>query len=120
MFDINPIGFGETVEHLKYVKAGVDENGFKVPGRYVSTMISGVGVDASAGTNAIAERKDGTVQRADVDLVLFLPPGFTCDSKDRFKVRGNEYEAVSVGEKQPNFFTGAMFRTEVAVKRSNG
>lgn len=118
MFDINPIGFGETVAHLKYREGGVDEDGFKVPGGYTSTTIYGVGVDVPPPD--MSEVRDGTVQRANVDLVLFLPPGFQCDSKDRFKVRGEEYEAVSVGEKQPNFFTGAMFRTEVAVKRFNG
>lgn len=114
--EINPIGFGETVEHLTYRKGGVDDNGFKTPAGYDSTSITNVGVDAGASNEVI----DGTVQRSDVDLILFLPPGFQCDSKDRFRVRGKEYEVVGVGEKLPNFFTGSLFRTEVKVKRYNG
>lgn len=114
--EINPIGFGETVEHLSYQKSGVDENGFKTPAGYSPTSIPNVGVDIASTTEAV----DGTVQRSDVDLILFLPPGFQCDSKDRFRVRGKEYEVVGVGEKLPNFFTGAVFRTEVKVKRYNG
>lgn len=111
--EINPIGYGETVEHLAYKSGGVDDNGFKVPAGYTATTVNGVGVDIAS----TSEPLDGTVERADVDLVLFLPPGFQCDSKDRFRVRGKEYRVIGIGEKLPNFFTGSIFRTEVKVKR---
>ena len=109
-------GYGETVELQRYRSAGVGADGFKTPASYESETIPNVGVDIAV----TDESGDGTVQRADVDLVLFLPPGTRCDSKDRFIVRGKKYEVVGVGEPLPNFFTGSLFRTEVKVKRFNG
>lgn len=109
-------GFGEPVEHLRYRPQGVSADGFKIPASFDAVTLKNVGVDIAV----TSEPSDGTVQRADVDLVLFLPAGTRCDSKDRFKVRGKEYTVVGVGEPLPNFFTGAVFRTEVKVKRFNG
>lgn len=107
---------GETVTHQRYVPAGKDKDGYKIPASWVPTDIQGVGVDVPS----TVEAEDGTVQRAVADLVLFLPPGFRCDSKDRFTVRGDPYEVVGVVEPIRNFFTGTMFHTEAKVRRTNG
>lgn len=107
---------GEQVTFHAYHPGGVNEDGFKTKPTYTDTTVDNVGVDAPTSAEVAA----GTTARATVDLVLFLPPGFRCDSKDRFTVRGNLYEVVGIGESLPNFFTGVVFHTEVKVKRYNG
>lgn len=107
---------GESVEHLKWLGQSRDKDGYKTSSYADPVTIDGVGVDIGA----TDEPLDGTVQRSDVDLTLFLPPGTVVGSRDKFVVRGETYEAVGIGERLPNFFTGLVFRTEVKVKRSNG
>lgn len=107
---------GEQVIHHQYIPGGVNEDGFKTKAAYTEVPVDNVGVD----TDYSSEVEAGTTARATVDLLLFLPPGYRCDSKDRFTVRGKLYEVVGIGEKLPNFFTGSMFHTEVRVKRYNG
>lgn len=107
--------FGETVTHLKYGATGKDAYN-KVTYGYTPVEIEGVGVDVSSAQESL----DGTVNRSEVDLTIFLPAGTSYDSKDRFKVRGATYEVVGPSTYIKNFFTGSMFKTEVKLKRFTG
>lgn len=103
---------GETVIHRKYIPGGVDKDGFKTPASWKETTIKGVGVDMGRSV----EPKDGTVQRVIADATLFLPKGFTCDSKDEFIVRGQRFVVFGAAPALNSMFTGHAFRTEVPVK----
>lgn len=107
---------GETVEYLPYVPDGQDDYGDPAPGYGEPIPYGDVIVDAPKSN----EPRDGSSERLVVDLILFMPPGFTCGSRDRFKVRGDEYQVEGLGTPNANVFTGAVFRTEVAVRRVTG
>lgn len=104
---------GETVQHKKYVPGVEDDYGYPKPATWVTTPVSNVGVDAGASY----EPRDGTVQKLNADLTLYLPEGFTCSTKDRFLVRGVEYQVEGVAEPLRSMFTGEYFRTEVMIRR---
>lgn len=105
---------GETVTHRKYVPGGKDDYGYTKPASWIDTNIEHVGVDIGA----TYEPRTGTVQRTTSDLTLFLPPGFVCDARDRFMVRGLEYQVEGAVSQIKNMFTGTSFRTEVLLRRN--
>lgn len=108
---------GETVEHLPYVAGGTDDWGDPVAESYGTPVVyGGVIVDAPKSD----EPRDGSSERVVADLVLFMPPGFSCGARDRFRVRGDTFQVEGLGSPNPNAFTGAMFRTELAVRRVTG
>lgn len=105
---------GETVQHLPHHPAGKDSRGYPIPaGHGPAVDVEGVGVDYPSSM----EPREGTTQKTTVDLVVFLPPGFVCDPRDRFVVRGKTYEVEGLGEALPQFFTGSVFCTEVQLRR---
>lgn len=105
---------GETVTHRKYVPAGYDEDGYKIPAGWKNVQVEHVGVDMGA----TYEPRSGTVERTVTDLTLFMPEGFVCDPRDRFIVRGSEYEVEGTVSPLKNMFTGTGFRTEVPLRRA--
>lgn len=108
---------GETVQHLAHQAAAEDPAGYHRRAGYADPVdIPGVGVDYPSSV----EPRDGTTQRTTVDLVVYLPPGFVCDPRDRFVVRGKTYDVEGLGESLPQFFTGAVFCTEVHLRRHDG
>lgn len=107
---------GETVQHLAYTGQARDAHGNVKPTYAPPVAIHGVGVDIPD----VDEPRDAASQRQIVDHVLFLPPGFTCSRKDKFIVRGDEYQVEGHAPTVPNFFTGTMFRTEVKVRAISG
>lgn len=111
-----PITHGETVQHIRWTGQTTDAQGYRTSGYAPAVDVPNVGVDVVADST---EPRDGTVQRADADLTLFLPPGTTVGSRDKFIVRGETYQAEGIGVPLNNFFTGSMFNTEVKVKRTN-
>lgn len=109
-------GYGETIQHHRWQGGGKDPDGYRLPQYAAPVDVQNVGVDQPTTT----EPRDGTTERAQVDLVIFLPAGYTCDYRDRFTIRGKLYQAESVGEPLRNFFTGDLARTEVSVRRADG
>lgn len=114
--EVNPMPFGEEVTHFRYNSSKKDRYNNAVPGFDPGVVIPGVGVDVVSS----AEVYDDTTQRADVELTIFLPPGTQYDSRDEFLVRGSRYQVVGATSFNKNFFTNAMFRTEVNLRRTNG
>lgn len=107
---------GETVQHHPYQGETKTPTGHREKTWADPAPINGVGVDVPSST----EPREGTTERARIDLVLYLPHGFSCGPHDRFTIRGRLYEVEGVGEPITNFFTGTGFRTEVAVRRHDG
>lgn len=115
------IPHGDTVLLHRYGHSGVDRYGKKTPGFDEPLELHGVGIDVTPPVEAkSAEVKDGTVQRATVDLVAYVPPGISVGSKDEFTVHGDRYQVVGVAPPMKNFFTGSVFYTEVRLKRHDG
>lgn len=105
---------GETVYHRRFLGETTNEDGHRGPTWAEPAPVEGVGVDQPA---TVEPRDPAGAETARVDLRLYLPPGFACGHRDRFTVRGQEYEAEGVGEPLPNIFTGLVFRTEVNLRR---
>lgn len=110
------LGNGETVAHTAWVRDECNAHGQLRPVFADPVEIEGVGVDVPS----VDEPRDGSSGRQVVDLVLFLPAGTTVDRRDTFTVRGVEYQVEGESPELPNFFTGAIFRTEVKVRRVTG
>lgn len=109
-------GSGETVTHLPYHPGGRDEKLRPIPAGYgPGVEVEDVGVDYPSSM----EPREGTTQKTTVDLVLFLPPGFKCTPRDRFIVRGHTFEVEGLGEPLHGFLTGALFHTEVHLRRTD-
>lgn len=108
------LGAGETVYHRRFLGEATNEDGHRGPEWAEPTSVEGVGIDQPT---SLEPRDPAAAETARIDLRLYLPPGFTCGHRDRFTVRGQEYEAEGVGEALPNIFTGLVFRTEVNLRR---
>lgn len=110
---------GETVQHLVYKPETKDADGYRIPGGYAAPVeIRGVGVDTPQSTEIYPNGT--TLELAETAITLFLPPGFTCSSHDRFKVRGKLYDVIGSGIELNNMFTGRKWRTELHLKRIAG
>ena len=107
---------GETVTHSKWLRDERNAHGQLRPVFADPVEVEGVGIDVPSAD----EPRDGTSGRHVVDLVLFLPAGSTVDRRDKFVVRGSDYQVEGEAPPIPNFFTGAIFRTEVKVRRVTG
>lgn len=106
-------GFGETVTHLPYLGVVKDTDGHRHT-RYADPVeVPNVGIDIDTTPD---EPRDGASNQLDQAIMLFLPPGFVCDSKDLFIIRGKKYEAVGPGIPLTNMFTGSVYNTEVRVR----
>lgn len=110
------VAYGSTVIHHVYRNGSKDRYGKPTPGFAPPVDLPGVGVDAPQSADVLA----GTTQRAEVELVLFVPPGVQVSSRDEFTVAGNRYSVVGVAPPITNFFTGTSFYTEVSLRRTNG
>lgn len=111
------LDYGEQVQYHQYLGETIDGDGHRAGGWAEAVPIDGVGVDITTSTEP---RNPEGAENTRVDLRLYLPPGFTCGHRDRFTVRGQEYEVEGIGEPLPNFFTGVVFRTEVTLRRHDG
>lgn len=110
-------GYGETVQHIAYVGVTKDDDGYQTTGYADPVEIPNVGVDYSEDAE---EPRDGTTQNYQQGVLLFLPPGFTSNTKDIFVVRGKKYEAVGPGIGLRNIFTGDLYNTEVKAVTYDG
>lgn len=111
------LGYGEPVQYRRWQGEEIDADGHRAGGWADPVTVDGVGVDIPTSTEP---RNPEGAENTRVDLRLYLPPGFTCGHRDRFTVRGQEYEVEGIGETLPNFFTGFVFRTEVNLRRHDG
>ena len=109
------IKHGESVEHLVYSQGPPNSHG-KPSAVYTSTVIPGVGVDVPD----VAETGLGSSNEQTIDAVIFLPAGMTASKMDQFLVRGKKYQVNGDAMAIKNFFTGAMFPTEVKLRRVSG
>lgn len=110
------VGYGETVFHERWVRDNRNAHGKLTPEYATPEPIDGVGVDVPQ----VREPLNGIDHRQVVDLVAFLPSGMTVDRRDRFTIRGKEYEVVGDAPAITNFFTGTPFLTETKLKRVTG
>lgn len=59
-------------------------------------------------------------ERELVDLVAFFPPGTKVDKRDRVVIDGESYAVEGGAIPLKNFFTAAMFHTEVKLRKVEG
>lgn len=107
---------GETVEHIRWSHDDRTAHGQLMPVYEEPETVTNVGVDVPSPTEPL----NGIDHRQIVDLVVFLPPGSTVDRRDKFTIRGKEYEVVGDAPAITNFFTGTPFLTETKLKRVTG
>lgn len=79
-------------------------------------LIEDVGVDVADSD----EPRNQISERNIVERVLFIPPGVTISPRDQFTVHGLKYGVEGYAPPVRNFFTAAVFRTEVKLKRVTG
>ena len=106
---------GEPVTRHKWLRDDRNAMNQLIP-VFVDELVENVGVDvvdSDEPRNAISER---TI----VERVLFLPPGLTISLRDQFTVYGIRYGVEGYAPPVRNFFTSAVFRTEVKLKRVTG
>ena len=110
------VGHGETVEHARWSHDEYNAHGQATPVYEDPVEISNVGVDVPSPTEPL----NGLDQRQIVDLVVFLPAGTTVDHRDKFIIRGQDYEVIGDAPPITNFFTSTPFLTETKLKRVTG
>lgn len=110
------IQHGETVEHVRWVRDDRNAHGALTPIFGPPVEVENVGVDVPSPTEPL----NGINERQIVDLVIFLPIGSTVDHRDKFIVRGQEYQVVGDAPPIMNFLTGTPFLTETKLKRVTG
>ena len=110
------IGHGETVEHVRWLHDERNAHNHLTPVFAEPESVSNVGVDVPSPTEPL----NGIDHRQVVDLVAFLPAGYTVDHRDKLIIRGQEYEVVGDAPSITNFFTGTPFLTETKLKRVTG
>ena len=110
------IGHGETVEHVRWLKDERNAHNQLKPVYTEPEVVPNVGVDVPSPTEPL----NGIDHRQVVDLVVFLPAGYTVDHRDKLIIRGQEYEVVGDAPSITNFFTGTPFLTETKLKRVTG
>lgn len=113
MFSLN---HGETVQHVRWSHDEPNAHNQMKPVFHEPVEITNVGVDVPSPTEPL----NGINERQIVDLVIFLPAGSTVDHRDKFIIRGQEYQVIGDAPPITNFFTGTPFLTETKLKRVTG
>lgn len=110
------MGHGETVQHVRWSHDERNAHNQLKPVFHDPVEVTNVGVDVPSPTEPL----NGLSERQIVDVVVFLPAGSTVGHRDKFIVRGEEYEVVGDAPAITNFFTGTPFLTETKLKRVTG
>src|SRR5699024_4051682 len=110
------IGYGETVEHVRWLKDERNAHNQLKPVFAEPESGSNVGVHVPSPT----EKVNGIDHRQVVVLVAFLPAGYTVEHRDKLIIRGQEYAVVGDAPPLTNFYTGTPFLTETKLKRETG
>lgn len=107
---------GETVQLRRAGKATTNAHGQVISGAHGAAVnVPGVIVDQPV----VSEPRDGIQNVSRADYQLFFPEGFTVGKDDVVIVRGHVCQVEEFGEPLMNAFTGAVFRTEVMVRRTD-
>jgi hypothetical protein len=106
---------GEQVTRHAFISSTRNAHGQLVD-VFADAFVENAGVDVADAN----EPRNAMAARDAVERVLFLPPGMVIDSRDQFTVQGLRYGVEGYAPPIRNFFTSAMFRTEVKLKRVSG
>lgn len=104
---------GETVQLCRWSGKTKNAHGQLVDAWDEAVDVEDVGVDAPV----VSEPRDGNAHDVRYDYALYLPAGTTVGDRDRVIVRGITCTVERPGGPMQNMFTGALFRTEVTVRR---
>jgi hypothetical protein len=92
-------------------ETSTDDDGFQTPAETQETLYGFLDIPT------VSEPSHGAAEVDVAEATLYLQPGTAVDAKDLFLIDGTRFEVVGIAPVNRNVFTGAIFYTEVRVRR---
>ena len=108
-----PRAAGEVTRIIRG-ETSTDDDGFQTPAETQETLYSFLDIPT------VSEPSHGAAEVDVAEATLYLQPGTAVDAKDLFLIDGTRFEVVGIAPVNRNVFTGAIFYTEVRVRRRGG
>lgn len=105
-----PRAAGEVTRIIRG-ETSTDDDGFQTPAETQETLYGFLDIPT------VSEPSRGAAEVDVAEATLYLQPGTTVDAKDLFLIDGTRFEVVGIAPVNRNVFTGAIFYTEVRVRR---